>query len=142
MRRNRVAATYVGVLAAVTTKYGTSSNKDQAIIDDLYERIKQFDPSVQKNVTINGVEMDLVTSKAIIEVKSNNGQGLAEQIAKRVNNPLLNPEDKVVIGYAPRISRFAAGAIERAGGIAAGARTTANPAEVEEALETLLDVIK
>jgi RHS repeat-associated protein len=129
-----------GVSAGAIVDY--SNNKDQPLIEEIKARIERAYPGTKVNINVKlGVhEIDIETPNAIIEVKSNEGQGLIKQVADRMT-PELNPEGKVVIGYAPRISRFVAAGIERAGGIAAGARTNATAEETEEALDTLIKLV-
>jgi len=71
------------------------------------------------NHSRGGVELDIETANAIIEVKGNRGEVLSGRL-RRMNDPAVNPAGKPVIGYAPNMSRHAQGGINRVGGIAAG----------------------
>lgn len=74
----------------------------KALISDLvsFQR-KVYDSSG----TVIG-EIDVETSNAIIEV-TNRKEGKLEQLLKELNNPLMNPNHKQVIFYAPGYSHAA-----------------------------------
>jgi hypothetical protein len=85
------------------------------------------------NFMRGGLEIDIETGNAIIEVKGGNGSGLPRQIRMR-NNPTVNPTGKVLIGYARDMSRFVADDIWKVGGIPIGGRSSS--------LNDLLELIR
>ncbi len=58
-------------------------------------------------------DYDVLLKNAVIQVRSNNGKGLASQIARTMTSTELP-----VIGYSPRLGPFAARSIEQVGGLA------------------------
>jgi len=82
---------------------------------------------VDVNTTFGGNEVDILLKNAIIEVKQG-GSGLARQVAARASSGLP------VIGYSPKLGRFAAADINAAGGIAAGGKAST--------LSDLLDILR
>ena len=110
---------------------------------------KKLDPEVEKltkaieerypghvigvNFERGGLEIDIETRNAIIEVKAGRGKGLGRQVTDRLSGP-ANPEKKPVIGYSQQLGPHAAREINKRGGIAAGG--------VACDLEILLEILR
>ncbi len=94
------------------------SPEAQALVDAIWKRYPG------EIVAVNGLDptglyrIDVETKKAYIEVKPTNGQGLTKQVRDRLN-PQVNPQGKLVIGYAPQLGH-AGESIRKSGGIPMG----------------------
>jgi Domain of unknown function (DUF4157)/Bacterial SH3 domain len=74
--------------------------------------------SFQKKFVIEGVtigEIDVETTKAIIEVTGGRSPGKLKQITRQISNRIINPEGKAVIVYGPELGIHAAKSLENAG---------------------------
>jgi len=98
-------------------------------VGELANAIEQRYPGhvVAVNEFRDGVEIDIETQNAIIEVKSGNLSGIGQQITTRLQF------GKPVIGYSPTMTKWGAREINNRGGIAAGGGFST--------LEDLLDVL-
>jgi RHS repeat-associated protein len=65
--------------------------------------------------SVKGGEIDVETTKAIVEVTGGRSPGKLEQILKYINNREINPDGKAVVVYAPNLSPHAARTLEKAG---------------------------
>ncbi|MET9936084.1 MULTISPECIES: hypothetical protein [unclassified Streptomyces] len=109
-------------------------SSDDPDVGELANAIEERYPGhvVDVNHSRDGVEIDIETANAIIEVKGGNGSGLTKQIERRQGPSPINPEGKPVFGYARNMGR-ASKSINEAGGVAAGGR--------QSTLEELLEVL-
>jgi len=65
---------------------------------------------------VKGVgEVDVETTKAIVEVTGGRSPGKLDQITKLISNKALNPEGKPVVVYGPNLGIHAARTLEKAG---------------------------
>ncbi|UFP94209.1 polymorphic toxin-type HINT domain-containing protein [Gloeobacter morelensis] len=69
------------------------------------------------NITRGGVEIDIETVNAIIEVKEG-GKKLTKQVIKRITDTKINPLGKPVFAYSPKLGKFAIRDINELGGLA------------------------
>jgi len=60
-------------------------------------------------------EVDVETTKAIVEVTGGRSPGKLDQITKLINDKALNPQGKPVVVYGPNLGIHAARTLEKAG---------------------------
>jgi hypothetical protein len=108
---------------------------DDPYVAQLANAIEARYPGHVQNINFirGGVEIDIETANAIIEVKGGNGSGLGRQITARLAGP-PNPTEKPVIGYSPNMGPHAAREVNNRGGIASGGWASD--------LETLLQILQ
>ena len=104
-------------LARAINAARASTNAGTALEGEVAAALGRSVTGFQKTVTVAGKtigEIDIETSKAIIEVTGASGRK-AGQAAKLVENAAMNPEGKLVVVYGPDLAPGAAKAIEETG---------------------------
>ena len=107
-----------------------SERQEAEVADAVRPVVRNFQRKYGPNGKLG--EVDVETSKAIVEVAGGTKMHKTNQIAKYINNKTINPSGKPVIVFAPNMPANAARAAQEAGAI-----VVRNTAELKQKLRDL-----